>query len=154
MMRAVRSYNNTLNELKIAQHRLNALKQRRQELFNRLCVPKGWHVGEHGSGSDQSATERYVLMVNTPNDATGLSLNDEIEQCEQDVAELERLLEALKKPLGELSGIEEMLYCRIAIDGLAPTKAVEQVAEENYISIDWVWHRYYKRIKPYIENII
>ena len=153
-MVAYRSYNNTINELKIAQHRLNALKQRREELYQRLCVPKGWHTGERGAGSSQSATERYVLLVNTPNDATGLSLNDEIELCEQDVKELESLAESLKKPLESLSGIEERLYVKIAVEGLNPTKAVRQIADEEYFSESHVWHTYYRRIKPYIETLI
>lgn len=151
-MEGIRSYTNTKNELKIVEQRLLVLKQKREELFNRLCVPKGWQVGEGGgTPTTQSATERYVLMINEPNKATGMSINQEIEQCEADIKRLRWLLNIMEEALGQLTGIEARLFQKIAVEGMKPTEAVAFVADEQFMSTDNIWHTYYRRIKPYID---
>lgn len=152
-MEGIRSYTNTRSELIIVEQRLNLLKQKREELFNKLCVPKGWNVGETPSASvtTQSATERYVLLINEPSKATGLSLNQEIEQCEADIKRLRWLCNIMEEALGQLTGIEARLFQKIVVEGKTPTSAVEETAEEQYMSADNIWHTYYKRIKPYID---
>lgn len=46
---------------------------------------------------------------------------------------LEEYLEQYKKNLSELNEIETRIYYKIAYEGLNPMKAIEKVAEENYL---------------------
>lgn len=155
-MGGLRNYTNTRKELHIAEQRLNALRQRKDELYQKLCVPKGWQMSDGGGVSaklPQSGVEKFVILCNTPSEATGASLNDEIEEREQEVAFLRKLCETMEKALLELTGVEATLYSMIVIGGKTPTEAVREVADMQYLSEPNVWHTYYKRIKKYIDEL-
>ena len=47
--------------------------------------------------------------------------------------ELEKYLEQYKKNLSELDDIEARIYYKIVYQGLNPMKAIDKVAEENYL---------------------
>lgn len=155
-MGGLRNYTNTKKELHIAEQRLQALYRRKDELYQRLCVPKGWQISEGGGVSSkmpQSNVEKFVVACNTPSEATGTSLNDEIEEREQEVAVLRSLCKSMENALLELTGIEANLYALIVVSGKTPTEAVREVAEMQYISETNVWHTYYRRIKKYIDEL-
>ena len=155
-MYGIRNYGNTRKELHIVETRLTELIRRKDELYQRLCVPKGWQISEGGGVSTktpQSGVEKFVTLCNTPSEATGLSLNDEIERCEQEVAQLRDLCQAMETLLMELQGIEATLYRLVVIDGKTPTEAVREVSESMYLSESNIWHTYYKGIKPYIDEM-
>lgn len=155
-MAALRNYTNTRKELHIAEQRLNALYQRKDELYQKLCVPKGWQVSEGGGVSTklpQSGVEKFVTLCNTPSEATGTSLNDEIEEREQEVAVLRNLCRTMENTLQGLQGIEANLYSLIVVGGKTPTEAVREIAEMQYLSEPNVWHTYYRRIKKYLDEL-
>lgn len=156
-MKALRNYGNTKVELKIAKQRLEALISRKQELYNRYVMPKGWQVSDGGgvsSKAPQSNTEKFVMACEAVSEATGMSLNEEIEHCRSEVLQLEQLCEVMEDTLQHLDGIEATLFSLIIIGGMTPTKAVEQVADMQSMSIDNVWHTYYRRIKKYIDELM
>lgn len=90
-------------------------------------------------------------------------LNDALKDCreEKEYNNIEKILiqkkEQMKKykeNLSKLSSnqIEYRIYFKM-LNGLSPTKAIEEVAEENYINgitpidITTLWKKYYKKIK-------
>lgn len=155
-MGALRNYGNSKIELKLARQRLEALVKRKQELYNRYVMPKGWQVSDGGgvsSKTPQSNTERYVMACETVSEVTGMSLNEEIDHVAEEVNQLTDLCELMEGTLQHLDGIEATLFSLIIIGGMTPTKAVEQVADMQSMSIDNVWHTYYRRIKKYIDEL-
>lgn len=156
-MSALRNYNNTVQELKIARKRLKVLKAKKEELFLRICYPKGWHSND-GSGAKStsiplSASEKFANIVNEPNDITGLSLNDEIEMTERDVKDLQSTIDEMNEILRNLDGIEYEIYTKIIVDGLKPTQAVQHVAQDHFMSEDNVWRTYYSKVKQYLIRL-
>lgn len=155
-MQGIMSYTNTRKELKIAEHRLTVLINRKDELYQRFCLPKGWHISDGGASSHtvQSGTEMYVNACTTPSEATGLSLNEEIDKCQREVEELREICHIMEDTLQSLDGIEATLYSLIVIGGKGPTEAVNEVAETEHYTADNIWHTYYRKIKPYIEALL
>lgn len=155
-MKALRNYGNTKIELKIARQRLEVLSRRKQDLYDRFVSPKGWQVSEGGgvsSKNPQSGTEKFVMACEAVSEVTGLSLNAEIEQCQADIEHLADLCQMMENTLEHLEGIEATLFSLIVIAGKTPTQAVEDVAEMQSMSIDNVWHTYYKKIKQFIDEL-
>lgn len=155
-MKALRNYGNTKIELKIARQRLEILSRRKQDLYDRFVSPKGWQVSEGGgvsSKNTQSGTEKFVMACEAVSEVTGLSLNAEIEQCQADIEHLADLCQMMENTLEHLEGIEATLFSLIVIAGKTPTQAVEDVAEMQSMSIDNVWHTYYKKIKQFIDEL-
>lgn len=75
------------------------------------------------------------------------------------IKEKEDLVYRCKNNLSKLS--DDNICCRIYVhmlNGLSPSKAVEKVAEENYIrgvkptSVGRVWDNYYKKLKKIIKQ--
>lgn len=155
-MGGIVSYTNTRKELKIAEHRLSVLINRKDELYHRFCMPKGWQISDGASATHavRSGTELYVTACNTRNEATGLSLNEEIDKCQREVEELRDACRIMEDALERLDGIEATLYCMIIINGKKPTEAVNELAEMEHYSVDNIWHTYYRKIKPYIDALL
>ena len=155
-MGGLRNYTNTRKELQLAEKRLELLHNRKEELYNRLVMPKGWQLSDGGGVSIREAesnTEKYVLACNTPSEATGMSLNEEIAHVEQEVYMLRRMCGMMEDTLEQLTGIEATLYSLIIIAGKSPTVAVREVADMQYMTEDNIWHTYYKKIKPFIDAL-
>lgn len=153
-MRGLRNYTNTRKELQLAEKRLDILRNRKEELYNRLVMPKGWQMSDGGGVSTkepESNTEKYVLACNTPSEATGMSLNEEIAHVEQEIYYLRKVCEMMEETLEQLTGIEATLYSLIIIGGKAPTDAVREVADMQYMTEDNIWHTYYRKIKPFLD---
>lgn len=90
-------------------------------------------------------------------------LNDALENChdEKECQNISKIIESkenkmnrYKENLSKLSDnqIEYRIYLKI-LNGLSPTKAIEEVANENYmkdispVDITTLWKKYYKKIK-------
>lgn len=79
------------------------------------------------------------------------------ETLEKEIQEKRKLIEECKFNLERLSAesIERRLYLKL-INGLKPTKAVEEVAKENYLqnikpnSLSSIWS-YYKKMKKSLK---
>lgn len=156
-MSVLRSYNNTIQELKLIQKRLEVLEAKKEELFYRICYPQGWHTDD-GSGSKStsipsSVTEKFASLCNEVNERTGLSLNDEINVCKHEIERLKKLVDEMNTILKNLDGIEYEIYAKIVVDGLKPTRAVQHVAQDHFMSEDNVWRTYYSKVKQYLVKL-
>ena len=71
-------------------------------------------------------------------------------------SDLENYLEKYKKNLSELNDIEARIYYKIVYDGLNIMKAIEKVAEENYLNsqkpTDTI--HIYKKIFPKVKKLL
>ena len=155
-MGGIRNYTNTRKELQLAEKRLDILRLRKEELYNRLVMPKGWQISDGGgvtTRNSESNTEKFVLACNTPSEATGMSLNEEIAHVEEEVYYLRSVCAMMEDTLEELTGIEASLYSLIIIGSMSPTDAVKEVATMQYMTEDNVWHTYYRKIKPFIDAL-
>lgn len=151
----LRTYADTIVELKVLQKRLQYLRERKEELFTLYIMPKATQVDTVGGQNMPHYTDnvmRYVTALHTPNDK-GISLQDEILLCEKHINRLTVLLEEMTNSLIKLDGVEMDLFINIAINGLKVTKAVEKVASERYISTEAIWHNYYPKVKGELQRI-
>lgn len=151
----LQSYSNTLIELKVAQKRLQYLRNRKEELFTLYIMPKAMQVDQIGGQNMPHYTDnvmRYVTAVNSPGEK-GISLNDEIIQEERHINHLTTLLEAMTEAVVKLDGIEMELFVQIMINGMKATKAVEKVAEARGYSTETIWHNYYPKVRAEIQRI-
>ena len=84
--------------------------------------------------------------------------NCDIEQIDKKIKEKELLIQKCKENLSKLSinSIEYRLYLKI-LNGLKPSRAIEEIANENYknetkpTDITFIWKKYYKKIKFLIK---
>lgn len=98
----------------------------------------------------------YIKDLLTEIDILKQINNGDVEIAKK-IKEKEDLIEECKKNLKELSNnkIEYRLYLKI-LNGLKPSKAVEEVANENYLNgvkptdIPYIFTKYYKKIKKYL----
>lgn len=96
------------------------------------------------------------LEINMLKDIKG-SNNDEY--IDKRIQEKTNLIEKCKDNLSKLSGynIEYRIYLKI-LEGKKPSKAIEEVANENYqkdikpASVDRLWKIYYKNLKKIIKQ--
>ncbi|MEI3530122.1 MAG: hypothetical protein V8Q75_03485 [Bacilli bacterium] len=87
------------------------------------------------------------------------SVNKEDKIIEIKIKEKEELLNKCKENLAKLSKtkIEYRLYLKI-INGMTPSKAVKEIADENYkngikpTDVTYIWKNYYKKIKKFIKS--
>lgn len=157
-MSAIRNYSNTVIELKIANKRLITLLNRKDELFNRICMPASWKGEDIGCGkaraiSSRSPVEEYFNAVNTPSDKTGMSLVEEIDIVQHEVDYLTQVLQEMSKALMMLDDVESKLYCAIVIAGKTPTAAVAAIAAAEHMSVDNIWKTYYPAIKDELRKV-
>lgn len=83
--------------------------------------------------------------------------NCDVIEIDNKIKEKELLLDNCKNNLSNLSNnsIEYRIYLKI-LNGLSPTKAVEEIANENYqhgikpTDITYIWKNFYKKIKKYL----
>lgn len=83
----------------------------------------------------------------------------DIEDINEKIQVKEKLLEKCKKNLAMLSGqkIEYRIYLKI-LEGKKPSKAIEEISEENYLNdlkptdISTLWTKYYKNLKKILKT--
>lgn len=155
-MFSIRTYNDTMCELKMAKRRLKLLQARRNELwfkyFPTTARPK--EIMVDGGKHDNDKMSSYLYELYEIDLGIGMSLADEIKHLESNIKELKSCLNDMTKTLSKMHGIEYQLYYEIVYRGIPITKAVEIVAETNNKDIQTVWKNYYKKIKKYVKNTV
>lgn len=97
--------------------------------------------------------EKELQVVNLELERTGY----EDQELIQKQKELTDYLEKYKSVLLELSDMESRLYYKIVYEGLNPSRAIEKVAEENYLNDvrpnnpDHIRKFIYKNVKKYLQ---
>lgn len=143
MTKPLLPYRNTVAELNASKYRLQRLKERKELLRHKYCDPKSTTYDKEvsfGGGDGHSGQERYILSITTPNEATGMSLEEEMSNLSQAIEELSNDLKMLDTIYQEANDIEKDILKEMG-KGINVTKAVEKVAEKRYMSESTVWRR-------------
>lgn len=76
-----------------------------------------------------------------------------IVELKKEKSNLEKYLENYKKSLKELNEIESRIYYKIVYEGISVMKAIEKVAEENYLNgvkptnVQWIHTKIFPNVK-------
>lgn len=154
-MAILRNYTNTLLDLRSCEQRYLYLREKREVYYVRylgakspnfegLGVQKNWGV---------DGMSVFLDLVTKKNGRTGLSLDDEIEKLLTEMATLSKVLADMGKNLRRMKGIEYQLYSAVVIDNLNISRAVQKVAEDNFMSEQNIWATYYPRIKEELKRL-
>lgn len=95
----------------------------------------------------------FLDLISRVNPQTGMSLDEELEMLARQIAELNTVLKRIRAALRKMEGLEFQLYVAIVIDGKTVTEAVQEVAEQNYISEQAVWRYHLPKIKEELDAI-
>lgn len=154
-MKAIVNYNNTLCELNSAKIRLNLLMDRKEALYSKyfpMNKPLTADKVDGGNGMKDPMNE-YMIELTTPDEKTGKSLEQEINEQRDEIAKLDQYIRLMDSTLNGLSGLEADLYRFIVKDGMKISKAVEKVAELNYKDTSTIWRMYHRTIKADINKL-
>lgn len=152
-MTAISSYHNTLNELAIVRARCDYLINRKDALFTHYCLPKSFKAGEGGGGNNpQDNVRKYVIAITTPDEKTGMSIDEEIEYLQKQMTDLHKTLAKMAQSMLELDGIELQLYTEIIINGLKQSKAISKVARANYLTESAIYKTYLPKVREEIND--
>lgn len=154
-MKAIVNYNNTLCELNSAKIRLNLLMDRKEALYSKyfpMNKPLTADKVDGGNGMKDPMNE-YMIELTTPDEKTGKSLEQEINEQRDEIAKLDQYIRLMDSTLNCLSGLEADLYRFIVKDGMKISKAVEKVAELNYKDTSTIWRMYHRTIKADINKL-
>ena len=155
-MKAIRNYTSTFLEYKVVKARLDYLLNKRDELETRYCGVSALGYENNGEQSQPSQRDRMMLFIKaitTPDEQTGLSLDDEIAICNKELTELQETLSLMAKAISRMTDVEAQLYCKIVLDGLKVSQAIKAIADAQFMSERNVYDRYYSQIKEDIEKI-
>lgn len=155
-MNGIRNYTDTLIEFKIAKARLDYLLLKREELEVRYCGAKAisyQSIGEANEPSMKDNMMEFIIAITTPDENTGLSLDEEIEEKSCEVLKLYDTLSLMTKALSQLKDIEGQLYYKIVVEGQKVSNAIKQVSEEKFMSEQNIYARYYPNIKEDITRL-
>ena len=155
-MKALKNYTTTFLEYKVAKARLDYLQQKREGLQARYCGPQAINYESTGAKNQPSMTDKvmqFIIACTTPDEKTGLSLDEEIEIVCKDLLGLQETLSIMARAITRLTDIEAQLYRKIVLEGKRVNKAISEVAEENYMTETNVYVRYYANIKEDIKKL-
>ena len=155
-MKALKTYTTTFLEYKVTKARLDYLQQKREGLQARYCGPQAISYESTGAKIQPSMTDKvmqFIIACTTPDEKTGLSLDDEIEMAARELLGLQETLSVMAKTITRLRDIEAQLYRKIVIEGKKVNKAIGEVAEENYMTETNVYVRYYANIKEDVKKL-
>lgn len=151
-MKAIRNYTDTEREFKIAKERLNMLKRRKLELDTKYISLKAVQITDmkvDGGSEPKDKNIEYVSQLLKRDKKTGLTIEEEIVMLQKEISQIQSTLDKMKYHLKHFKGLEYKLYCKVVVDGLNITKAVEKLAEEEYMSVSTIWE-VHKKIKDYL----
>lgn len=155
-MFSIRTYNDTMCELKMAKRRLKLLQARRNELwfkyFPITSKPKEIMVDSGKHDNDKMAD--YLYELHEIDIGIGMSLADEIKRLESNIKKLKECLNYMTKTLSSMQGIEYQLYYEIVYNNRSISKAVDIVARKNNKDTQTIWKNYYRKIKKYVKNTV
>lgn len=154
-MKAIINYNNTLCELNSAKIRLNLLMDRKEALYSKyfpMNKPLTFDKvdGGHAMNDPMNA---YMIELTTPDERTGKSLDQEIDEQREEINKLDQYLKMMDSTLTNLTGLEAELYRYIVKDGMKISKAVEKVAETSNKDTSTIWRMYHKSLKADINKL-
>lgn len=151
-MKAIRNYADTEREFKIAKERLKMLKRRKLELDTKYLSLKAVQITDmkvDGSSKPRDKNIEYVSQLLKKDKTTGYTLEQEIDILQKEISQIQSVLDKMKHHLKSFKGLEYKLYCKVVIEGLNITKAVETLANEEYMSVSTIWE-IHKKIKDYL----
>jgi len=154
-MAILRNYTNTLLDLRSCEQRYQYLREKREVYYVKYLGRKSPNYEGLGVSRNWGIDGMSVFLdlVTKRNPKTGLSLDEEIEKLTSEMSSLSKLLKDMGKNLKRMKGIEYQLYSTVVIDGLQITKAVQRVAEDNFMSEQNIWQTYYPRIKEELTKL-
>lgn len=98
--------------------------------------------------------ELEVINSELERESTKQEKNEEyITELSKEKENLEEYLESYKKNLKELNEIETRIYYKIVYEGFGVMKAIEKVAEENYLNgvkptnVQWIHTKIFPNVK-------
>lgn len=155
-MKALKNYTTTFLEYKVAKARLDYLQQKREGLQARYCGPQAISYESTGAKIQPNMADKvmqFIIACTTPDEKTGLSLDEEIEIVCKDLLGLQETLSIMARAITRLTDIEAQLYRKIVLEGKKVSKAIRETAEENYMSEQNVYARYYVNIKEDVKKL-
>lgn len=71
-----------------------------------------------------------------------------------DIVEVyQMLINQMECDIQELQGVENKLYYEIVIKGESITKAIDKVANSEFLDVSTLWKYYYPKVKSKIEKL-
>lgn len=155
-MFSIRTYNDTMCELKMAKRRLKLLQARRNELWFKYfpITSKPKEIMVDGGKHDNDKMADYLYELHEIDIGIGMSLADEIKRLESNIKKLKECLNYMTKTLSSMQGIEYQLYYEIVYNNRSISKAVDIVARKNNKDTQTIWKNYYRKIKKYVKNTV
>lgn len=155
-MFSIRTYNDTMCELKMAKRRLKLLQARRNELWFKYfpITTKPKEIMVDGGKHDNDKMADYLYELHEIDIGIGMSLADEIKRLESNIKKLKECLNYMTKTLSSMQGIEYQLYYEIVYNNRSISKAVDIVARKNNKDTQTIWKNYYRKIKKYVKNTV
>ena len=140
-MNTIKTLNNSKLELEVAKQRLEVLLTRKSMLYKTFECNTAVGMRDFNNACD-------MIDYNS-----GISLNDDITMQYTLIDKLGKIVNLMEATINQLKGVEYELYTLIVVNGVNISKAVEKVAEHNYMEPSNIWKVYYPRIKHYIKDI-
>lgn len=155
-MFSIRTYNDTMCELKMAKRRLKLLQARRNDLWFKYfpVTTKPKEIMVDGGKRDNDKMADYLYELHEIDIGIGMSLADEIKRLESNIKKLKECLNYMTKTLSSMQGIEYQLYYEIVYNNRPISKAVDIVASKNNKDTQTIWKNYYRKIKKYVKNTV
>lgn len=155
-MFSIRTYNDTMCELKMAKRRLKLLQARRNDLWFKYfpVTTKPKEIMVDGGKRDNDKMADYLYELHEIDIGIGMSLADEIKRLESNIKKLKECLNYMTKTLSSMQGIEYQLYYEIVYNNRSISKAVDIVASKNNKDTQTIWKNYYRKIKKYVKNTV
>lgn len=151
-MGALKNYNNTQQELAIAQERLNILINKKTKLHTKyFAITSKIKPVMTASSIDKSKMTNYMIELTKIDPKTGMSLDQELKLTANEIFKLQESLNTMTANLLEMTGIEYDLYREIVLRGVNVTKAVEKVADIYNKADTTIWNVYNKKIKKILK---
>lgn len=150
----LQSYTDTKMEVMLLEARVEFLENKKLEIFTKYFGLKSpqWDKIPTLSDPNQDKNILYITeMAKKQNN--GLTIDQELEIDKKQLEKAKRTLAKMDKMLQELKGIEYQLYYEIVVNEINVNQAVKRIAENNYMSVDNVYHVYYPKIKAEIHQL-
>lgn len=153
-MLTIKTYTDTMCELKITESRLNFLMDKKEKLYCKYfpITSKPKEIVADGGERDKEKMSAYLHELHELDIGTGKSLAEEIEFQQANTNRLKNIIHDMNVALSNMTGLEYVLYYEIVVLGTPITKAVEKLSEKTDVDIRSMW-RTYKKIKKSVKKI-
>lgn len=154
-MREFRNYTNTLNELEIAKIRLNILIDKKEKIYRKYFKTTA-QLSQTNSQPNLYKKDKMALYINElekENEATGMSLNEELTEVKNEVDTLQYYLNLMNYNLDNMKGIEAYLYKEIVKNGNKPKQAVVKASSKFFRHESKIWSEFYPKVKTELDKL-